>query len=198
VGAYTQTNAKRFLAFFSAAQWSTLLLVVAKPTALSLSASVYYFLGVSISLSLIYPVLGAFHEFAGDDEMRASYGAGRRGGMAGVLLLSGLSFFLFVPPLMGFPALFHVLAAHFEQQSIVRVLGFACLQLLYAFVAVRLIADVFFRDAEAAFFGSTKAFVSPKMSTIIGAGIVIVALAGGLFWDQIFVTLEAAAKNFVI
>ncbi len=198
IGSYTQLNAKRFLAFFSASQWSTLLLVVTKPTVLSLAASVYYFLGVSLALALIYPVMGSLHEFAGGDETSDTYGAGRRAGMAGVILLFGMCFFLFAPPLMGFPALFRILAAHFEQQSILRVLDFAVLQLLYAIIAVRLIANVFFRDAGERFTSAAAPYFYPKLSTLLGALVVAVTLVGGLFWDNIFVTLEAAAKNFVI
>lgn len=93
IGAYTQKNAKRFLAFYSSSHWAAILLVVVHPSALSLSAAIYYFIALSLSLCLIYPTLTAFHEHVGNDEMSHINGMGRRNRIVGVILLSGLCFF---------------------------------------------------------------------------------------------------------
>lgn len=198
LGALTQKSTKRYMAFFSVAQWALCFLTIAKPSELSLSSAIFYYLHASVAMGLLFWGLATLHEESkSDEDWDSIIGFGRRFITPSRMILLGLMSLMFLPPSAGFVALLNLLGSMFEQKSIVLVL-FTCIGLLLTLLAtLRLLADVFFREGT-----RSSSTISVETSAAIDRFIfmicLIVIVSHGLYGDLLMRTLMQSAKTFII
>jgi NADH:ubiquinone oxidoreductase subunit 2 (subunit N) len=196
VFALSQTNAKRLFSALVGAQWFAILAAGALPSSLGLSAVTYAFSSAFLWSALLGFIWSRLQEFAGAEGLPAVYGIARRFRGAGLILLVALAAPLCIPGFAGFPTIMHLLGAMIEQQSMGFLLAEAVLLALICLTALRLGADLLFREPTASIQGGDHlryGALDAGAMALLGGALVLL----GFLWHRVFALLTESAKAFL-
>ena len=198
LGALTQSNVKRFLAYFSVALWSTCLMGVGNPSPSTVAAVVFSFVSMNLALTVVFVVLGNLHGQRRSDDFIGLKGISSRRVFETLILLFALLSLVGLPPMMGFPAMLNLFGALFEQRSLGILLFFVLFLVLLLGIVFRVVATVFFEapdDRDGLFDSLTGIGIKTRVAL---AGLLVPLFIFGLFWERLFTALVQRANHFII
>lgn len=196
-GAISQHDGKRFAANFVLMQWSICLVSLGNPSAVSLSAALFYFLAAALGLAVCFIVWGGLLESRGSDALRGLRGARNRCLLECILLLTALVSLAGLPPFMGFPANLNMVAALFEQKEPVILLLYVISLVIQLVVVAKMLGLVFFAesdDSDGMF--AAMGGVGTKLRFAL-VSLIAPLLLAGLFWESIWAELLERATSFI-
>ncbi len=197
LGAITQTDSKRFFAFFSFALWSVCLIPIWQPSGFSLSALIFQGFAVSLSLSVLFLVFSAFHEQRQSDDLCALRGIGGRCVWESIIVLAALCSLAGLPPFIGFPSVMNFIGIFLEKGRIWATLPYLlCTVLILANVS-RIVKILYFKGPEDGDGLLASVTGLRVFSLIISFALVVPLLGFGLYWDFLMRIVFEHAKEFL-
>lgn len=197
LGAITQSDSKRFFACFSFALWSICLIPIWDPSEFSLTVLIFQGFTVSISLSILFLVLSAFHEQRQSDELSALQGVGRRCIWESIVVLAALCSLAGLPPFVGFPSVLSFIGVFLEKGRIWAILPYLLCTILILVNVSRIVKILYFERLEDSD-GLLASVTGLRLFSLAVSFALVLPLIGfGLYWDSVMRIVFAHAKQFL-
>ncbi len=152
LGAASQQNIRRILAFHSVSQMGYLLMGLAIGTPEALAAGAFFFVHHALVKANLFLIAGAIDRATGSNDLRNERVAGLARTMpwlAGAFLVTALSL-AGIPPMTGFAAKLGLISAGLDARAYVLVGVATLVGLLTMFSMVKIWSEAFWREREAA------------------------------------------------
>lgn len=148
LGAASQMQFRRILAFHSVSQMGYLLMGLAVGTPAALAAGIFFFLHHALVKANLFLVAGAVHHATGSNHLKDDQIAGlmRRSPLLAVAFLVTALSLAGLPPMSGFPAKLGLIIAGVDQREWLLVGVATGVGLLTLFSMVKIWAEVFWRE----------------------------------------------------
>lgn len=197
--ALSQNKSKRLLSAVVGAAWSMLLISGAKNSPTAAVAVVYGASAVLLWGSLLSFVWSRLQERVADDMISSVSGAGQRYRTHGLLLISALASPVLLPAFPGFTGAILQLAALIEQRTLLLLVLFSGLLVLFATASARILAHILFRPMSEALPGNERNDLTRyDWRDGFSVAAILVGMVGmGSLGNRLFSVLHEAAKHFL-